>query len=233
MLYFIFAGLIVLLDRLFKLWIARTLDPGQVIELIPGILRLTHTENTGAAFSILSDMRWLLVTLSSAAVLALVLMIIFYKRDGFARFATASILGGAVGNLIDRIDTGRVIDMFEPLFVNFAVFNVADVFIVLGGVALLIHTLIPSGTRPRDAGQRKSPVVAMERTLADDILADIPDTPPDTQTDTRELAEELTEERILEEYYRDLAAGQNGGGNDSSRSSNSNEKPDNSGDNGA
>jgi signal peptidase II len=187
-LYFVFAGLIAALDRLFKLWAAKTLAQGQVFKLIPGILRLTYVENTGAAFSMLSNMRWLLVAVSGAAAVALVFVILTYKNGG-VRLSAAAILGGAVGNLIDRIATGRVIDMFEPEFIDFAVFNIADTFIVLGGIALVILVLIsatPDGKarRLRNAAADKAPV--------------IPEAP------ASEDGGELTEQSILEEYYRDL-----------------------------
>lgn len=194
-LYFVFAGLIAALDRLFKLWAAKTLAPGQVFELIPGVLRLTYAENTGAAFSMLSDMRWLLVAVSGAAAVALVFVILTYKNGG-VRLSAAAILGGAVGNLIDRIATGRVIDMFEPEFVNFAVFNIADTFITLGGIALVILVLIsaaPDGKARRLRNAADKATVILDAPAAED-------------------GGELTEERILEEYYRDMEMERGGDG---------------------
>jgi len=146
-LYFVFAALIVVIDQLFKLWTAATIAPGTAIPLIPYIIRLTYTENTGAAFSILADKRWLLVGVSSVAAVAISVVIarkrplsdfVSARYERIARFCTAAILGGAVGNLIDRIKTGAVIDMFEAEFINFAIFNIADIFITLGCLTLIV-----------------------------------------------------------------------------------------------
>ncbi|MDR0838457.1 MAG: signal peptidase II [Oscillospiraceae bacterium] len=185
MLYFIFAALVVVLDRLFKMWVASAIEPGQVIRLIPGVIQLTYAENTGAAFSLMSNMRWALVAVSVVAVLALAVVVLLYRRGALGRLAAASILGGAVGNLIDRIMTGRVIDMFEPTFVRFAIFNVADVFITLGGIVFIIHTLVTS--------RRESAVVRRE-VAAEAAEVYEPYAP-------YEPSETLTEEQILEEYY--------------------------------
>jgi signal peptidase II len=139
--YFIFAALVVALDRAVKLWVMWAVEPGTALPLIPGIINITNVENPGAAFSILSNMRWLLVGVSVACALFIVYIIAAKKFSGLGRWGAASILGGAVGNLIDRVLTGRVLDMFETEFMTFAIFNVADIFITLGGIALIIHII--------------------------------------------------------------------------------------------
>ncbi|MDR2616096.1 MAG: signal peptidase II [Oscillospiraceae bacterium] len=196
-LYFVFAGLIVALDRLVKLWASRALAGGGVIEPLPGVLRLTYVENTGAAFGMLADMRWLLVAVSTAAAIALIFVVWLYA-DGSGRLFASAILGGAIGNLIDRIATGRVVDIFEPLFVNFAVFNVADIFITLGGIAFVIHALLSAAPRRGARDSRR----ASDTELTDD--APDGDSAELTYEYSEEYDGELTEERILEEYYRDL-----------------------------
>ncbi|MDR0905164.1 MAG: signal peptidase II [Oscillospiraceae bacterium] len=139
--YFIFAAVIVALDRAVKLWVMWAVEPGTAFPLIPGIIHITNVENPGAAFSILANMRWVLVGVSSVCALAIIYIIAAKKLTGFGRWCAAAILGGAVGNLIDRILTGKVLDMFETEFVTFAIFNVADIFITLGGAALIIYII--------------------------------------------------------------------------------------------
>ncbi|MDR3209884.1 MAG: signal peptidase II [Oscillospiraceae bacterium] len=150
MLFFIFAALIALADRLLKLWAASALDFGQVRPLIPGVLELTYAENTGAAFSMLADKRWLLIAVSAAFVALIIYLLLRYEYGNLGRWAAAAVLGGAVGNLIDRVLTGRVVDMLEFTFIRFAVFNIADVFITLGGLLFLVHFIFfSSGGRAR------------------------------------------------------------------------------------
>jgi len=145
MLCFVFAALVVLLDQLFKRWVFITLAGGGETVLIPGVLSLIYVENTGAAFSMLSDHRWLLVGISFLASLLLIAILLRYNEGFWGTLGLAAVLGGAVGNLIDRVFNGFVIDMFRPLlFPNFAIFNVADIFITLGGITFCIFFIITS-----------------------------------------------------------------------------------------
>ena len=105
--------------------------------------QLTYVQNTGAAFSLFSQHTWLLTLLSG--VVSVVLVICLGKRllpHWSGMLALALLLGGAVGNFIDRLLFGFVTDMFATTFVNFAVFNVADVGVVLGGVLLCLHLIV-------------------------------------------------------------------------------------------
>ena len=173
MLYFIFAALIVVIDQLFKAWIAATIVPGTSLPLIPKILHLTYVENTGAAFSILSDARWLLVALSSVSVVAIIVILLRVKLPRLVKWCAAAILGGAAGNLIDRVRTGAVIDMFEARFINFAIFNVADIFITLGCGALIVYYIA------EEIRERKSKAVAA---APENVAAQSPNTSDDDET---------------------------------------------------
>jgi len=139
MLCFVFATLVVLLDQFFKHWIMRTVDIYGHVDLIPGVIGLTHIQNSGAAFSLLSDQRWLLVGISLIAAIVLVFILLRYTDGFWGTIGLAAVLGGTVGNLIDRVFQGYVVDMFRPLFVDFAIFNVADIFITLGFTAFCAH----------------------------------------------------------------------------------------------
>lgn len=111
--------------------------------LLPGILGLRYTRNTGAAFSMLSGHPWLLGIVSLAFIAAAFLVLRKKQLSGLTVTGLMMMLGGAAGNMTDRFLTGYVPDMIEFLFVDFAIFNVADTFLCIGcaltAVSLLIH----------------------------------------------------------------------------------------------
>ena len=134
---------IVALDQLTK-YLTVTLIPlyGNV-PFLPGVLRLTYVQNTGAAFSMLQGQQWLFALLFLALTAAL-LWEYFKKPLGFStfdRWCIAAIYGGGLGNMIDRVRLGYVVDMIEVEFMNFAVFNVADCFITCGCIGLMLHLI--------------------------------------------------------------------------------------------
>ena len=100
--------------------------------LFPGILGLRYTQNTGAAFSMLSGHPWLLGVLSLAVIVAAFLVLRKKRLSALTTVGLMMMLGGALGNMIDRFFTGYVPDMIEFLFIRFAVFNVADACLVTG-----------------------------------------------------------------------------------------------------
>ncbi|MTJ52710.1 lipoprotein signal peptidase [Anabaena sp. UHCC 0253] len=138
-LFWIVALIAFLFDQMTKYWVVQTFALGQTLPLLPGIFHFTYVTNTGAAFSLLSGkvewLRWLSLGVS------LVLMTIawfgpllnFWDQLGYGL-----ILGGAIGNGIDRFALGYVIDFLDFRLINFAVFNMADSFISIGIVCLLI-----------------------------------------------------------------------------------------------
>ncbi len=132
------APLVVLIDQIVKMWVSGMPQVRRV--LIPGVLRLTYAENTGVAFSMLSGRPWLMGIVSALCIAAGWLILRRYRLGTASRIGAMLILGGAVGNLLDRVFRGYVVDMFEFLFVRFAIFNVADA-AVTAGAALLFVTL--------------------------------------------------------------------------------------------
>lgn len=131
-----------LLDRVVKNWAAGPLVDvhGGVLPLIPGVFQFTYAENRGAAFSILQGRTWLLIVLTAVICLVGLYFLFFSRRrlPVFPSIAIALALGGALGNLYDRVMLGYVIDMFDFCLINFAVFNVADSFVNIGVVMLAI-----------------------------------------------------------------------------------------------
>ena len=137
----LFAALIVAADQITKFLTVAKIALYQDIEFIPGILGLTYVQNTGAAFSSFEGQQWLFA-LIFALFTGLVLYEYFKKPMPFSKFerwCIAAIYGGGLGNMIDRVRLGYVVDMIETKFITFPVFNVADCFITCGCIALMVH----------------------------------------------------------------------------------------------
>ena len=112
------------------------------VTLIPGVLALTYAENTGMAFSLFSGRAWLLGVVSAVCILLGWLILRRYKLGPVSRVAAMLMLGGAAGNMIDRFLRGYVVDMFEALFVEFAIFNVADAALTVGAALMAASLLL-------------------------------------------------------------------------------------------
>ena len=141
--FFLLAALIVAADQGVKYLVRANIALGQHVSFLPGVMDLTFVKNTGAAFSMLEEHTWLLTLLSG--VVAVILAVLLARRilpHWFGQLALGLLLGGAVGNFIDRLLLGYVTDMFAAAFVNFPVFNVADIAVVVGGVLLCVHVIL-------------------------------------------------------------------------------------------
>ena len=125
-------------DRLFKKWVVANIALGAKLNLIDGLIHLTYLQNTGAAFSMLRDHPEFLTVFTSVLALLLLIAIFRLKLSKAEKLCLGAVLGGAVGNILDRATLGYVVDMFEVEFMNFAVFNVGDCFIVCGGILFCI-----------------------------------------------------------------------------------------------
>lgn len=138
--YIILTLVLVALDQLVKYLVLTYIPLYGSVPFLPHILELTYVKNTGAAFSIFSEHTWVLALCSAvmSAVLALAVWKKFFAHP-FGRTALTLILAGAIGNLIDRALRGFVVDMFHTLFMEFAVFNVADICVVVGGIAAGVY----------------------------------------------------------------------------------------------
>ncbi|MBF2059767.1 MULTISPECIES: signal peptidase II [Fischerella] len=139
--FWIIAFVAFFLDQITKFWVVQTFSLQQTLPLLPGIFHLTYVTNTGAAFSLLSGkvewLRWLSLGVS----LALIALAWFGPLlNRWEQLGYGLILGGAMGNGIDRFALGYVVDFLDFRLINFPVFNLADVFINIGIVCLLIAT---------------------------------------------------------------------------------------------
>lgn len=142
MIYALIAAVLVALDQLVKYLVMTNIPLGEHVPFIPYILDLTYVTNTGAAFSIFSDHTWALavVSLIMSLVLAAALWLNLFRHP-LGKLTITLLLAGAVGNLIDRAFRGFVVDMFNVLFMRFAVFNVADICVVVGGISAGLYYL--------------------------------------------------------------------------------------------
>ena len=136
----VFAVLIVILDQVTKYLTVSNIPLGGIVPFWDGLFHFTYIQNTGMAFSMLEGGRWFFLIMTAAA---FVLLVITLKKGWITHptglWALASITGGAIGNLIDRALYGYVVDMIEVEFMRFAVFNVADCFVVCGAILLVIY----------------------------------------------------------------------------------------------
>ncbi len=144
--YCLIMASIVGLDQLVKALVLRDLEPVGSFEIWPGVFRLYYCENTGAAFSLGEGNPWffsiLTVLLCAIIVFLLIRGVI---RSAPARIALICVVAGGVGNLIDRIFRGFVVDMFDFYLIDFAIFNVADIFVCCGCVLFIVLFLFSKG----------------------------------------------------------------------------------------
>lgn len=138
----IIAGIIAL-DQLTK-WLAITyLAPVGSMPFIPGLMELRYVLNDGMAFSMLAGARWLLIGVTTVALVAMGFWVCrsYKAKAKLEYFSLLMVIGGGIGNLIDRVLNGYVVDFFATTFIDFAVFNVADCFVVVG-MFLLVAAVI-------------------------------------------------------------------------------------------
>ena len=137
----IFVVIATVLDQLSKLWVVGNIPLHGEIPVLDGIFHLTYAQNTGAAWSMLSGMQWLFLLIFLAFTLGIVWE--FSKKrwpfTTFDRWCIAVVYAGGLGNIIDRIRLGYVVDMIEVEFIDFPVFNLADCCITCGCIALVVH----------------------------------------------------------------------------------------------
>lgn len=138
------ALLVVAVDQLTKLWAMQHLGSGEIRPFLPGLLRLQRVSNTGAAFSLFSGSTWLLGLVSLLVAAAVVVWLLLKPPLRF-RMALAGgfLLGGAVGNGIDRWRLGYVIDFLEFIPIHFPIFNPADIAINLAVACFLLDQFLP------------------------------------------------------------------------------------------
>ncbi len=170
MIYAIAAVLALILDQAVKFWTTKNIPLNEVVEFIPGVLQLTNIHNYGAAFNILQNARWFLIVVTFVFIIGIiVLMTQEIIHTKFGRWTMTMILAGAIGNCIDRMLYGYVVDMFEIVFFTFPVFNVADIFITVFGILFCIHVVLHN--EPEEVKAANEPAFMRRRREAREIKA--------------------------------------------------------------
>lgn len=142
MLYVLISVLLIIADQIIKLLTVKYLAPSGSIMVLKNILSFTYVENRGAAFGILQDGRWFFIIITLVILTALSIYIRRQPEKGkFFKFSICMIYAGAIGNFIDRLFKGYVVDMIHATFINFPVFNFADCLIVVGVILLYVYIL--------------------------------------------------------------------------------------------
>jgi len=150
----------IILDQWTKLLAVKDLMPIGSTVLLDGVLGLRYVENTGAAFGMLKGQRWFFIVLSTVAIIAISIYLVKCRKTipPLLGVSLAMIVGGGIGNQIDRIANGYVVDFLEFLFVDFAIFNVADCFVTVGAFLIVIDLLfVNRGFLWEDTTTKKKP----------------------------------------------------------------------------
>lgn len=142
-LYLVIAAVIIVLDQIVKYMTVEYIPLGNIVNLHNPILSLTYIKNTGAAWGILAGKMWLF-TLITVVVVAGIIYVLYKNRNASKWFSIglSLILGGAIGNFIDRIGQGFVVDMFMFKFIDFPIFNVADISLVMGVGCIIVWLIM-------------------------------------------------------------------------------------------
>ena len=135
-------GTLILFDQVVKAYVVQNITLGEVKSWIPNLVSLTYLQNRGAAFSMLQDQQWFFAVITLVVMVGAIWYLHKHMEDSFwTVFGLVLIIAGGLGNFIDRISQGFVVDMFHLDFVNFAIFNVADSYLTIGVLVLLLAML--------------------------------------------------------------------------------------------
>lgn len=141
LLYVIIVAISVFIDQVVKWWTVQNIELYETVFNNP-ILSITHIQNNGAAWSILEGKMWFFVVITTVALIILPYLLYKYRNDSkWMTIGLSLIIGGTIGNFIDRVRLGYVVDMFQVEFFNFPIFNVADVSLVIGVMCVFVYIL--------------------------------------------------------------------------------------------
>ncbi len=159
--YLIIAAATVAVDRLSKYLTVLCLYPDGDFTVWEGVLHFTYVENRGAAFGMLADNRWVFMVTSVLLIIAVLAAMVYYIRriPPILAVSLAFVLGGGIGNMIDRIAYGYVVDFINVVLIDFAVFNIADSFICIGAGLMFIY-VIAAEIKEEKEKKKKSAVKA-------------------------------------------------------------------------
>ena len=146
MLYLLAIALCIGADQAVKYYVVTHLELYESAPLLPGVVELFHIRNTGGGFSILAGHTWVLTVLTAVLMVGIAWALVKkYFPHPMAMWTLTAILGGGLGNLIDRVRLGYVVDMFNFQFISYPVFNVADILVVCGTIGFAAYYLLLPG----------------------------------------------------------------------------------------
>lgn len=142
-LYFVLALVFAVLDQIVKFVVVQHISLGEEVSFIPGVFSFLHIRNTGAAWSMFEGQMWFftIITIVALAVVGYLLFRYWQTNGWLFSLGLSLILGGTLGNYLDRIRLGYVVDMFKLDFINFPIFNLADIELTVGVGLIFIYIL--------------------------------------------------------------------------------------------
>lgn len=147
----------VIIDQLTKYLISTNFDVGQSKEIIKGLINFTYIRNEGAAWGIFSNSRWVFIVITAIMIIVLPFILYKYRKLHFMfGFSLSLIISGAIGNMIDRVFAGSVVDFIEFAFFDFPIFNFADCCVTIGAVMMFIYLVFIDKTLFRSDKNKKA-----------------------------------------------------------------------------
>ncbi len=151
----IIAAVLVVLDQLTKYLVLQNLSDGRVLTVIDGLLEFSYTENTGAAFGILKDRAWFITAVGVVVSVVILLILFRYKSHTvFSLSACSLLLAGGIGNMIDRVRLGFVVDFIHVLFFPY-IFNFADCCVTVGTCLFILHVILSLRAEKMEDGAKE------------------------------------------------------------------------------
>lgn len=200
-LWLIIIALGIFADQITKYLAVLFLRPVDTVPLLEDVLHLTYVENPGAAFGMLKDSRWVFMIVSTVAIIALLAyMLVRRPKDKLECLAISLIVSGGIGNMIDRVLLGYVVDFVDFRLINFAVFNVADIFVCVGAGLLFLWIILST---VKEARAEKDAALAAQNA---DESEDMSDSDADRMTDADDL--DTKEESDTENGAEEVEDGQ-------------------------
>ena len=148
----------VIADQISKLIVVNSMALGETVPVIEDVFHFTYIQNRGAAFGMLANNRWVFMILSTVAIVVMCVYLFKYCEEStFTKIGMALIIGGGIGNMIDRVALGYVIDMIDCRFIDFYVFNVADSCVCVGAFMVGLGYLLSSikASKAKKGGENK------------------------------------------------------------------------------
>ena len=186
----------VFLDQLTKYLTVLHLKPIDTYPIIEDVFHFTYVENTGAAFGMMKDARWIFMITSTVAIIGILAYMIHrtyikkVRMPWMEALSLSLIVGGGIGNMIDRTVLGYVVDMIDCRFIDFAVFNVADSFVCIGAGVMILYLFVEMGKEVKAEKAARLVAESGEAEDSEDVSED--ETAAETAAET---AEEAAEDR--------------------------------------